>query len=98
MVRIRLRRTGKKKQPHYRVVVADQRAPRDGKFIEIIGHYSPTQQPKVLLLKQVGVLDADGKVTAAAATDEAAATQPASAPATAPAAPQPTSEPQPPTA
>jgi small subunit ribosomal protein S16 len=48
MVRIRLRRTGKTKQPAYRLVVADARSPRDGKFVEIIGHYLPTQQPKVL--------------------------------------------------
>ena len=48
MVRIRLRRTGKTKQPSYRVVVADARSPRDGRFIETIGHYSPTRQPKVL--------------------------------------------------
>jgi small subunit ribosomal protein S16 len=48
MVRIRLRRTGKTKQPSYRVVIADQRSPRDGKFIEIIGHYNPVRQPKVL--------------------------------------------------
>lgn len=48
MVRIRLRRTGKTKQPSYRVVVADSRSPRDGKFIEIIGHYNPVYQPKIL--------------------------------------------------
>ncbi|NJP05661.1 MAG: 30S ribosomal protein S16 [Chloroflexaceae bacterium] len=51
MVRIRLRRTGKTRQPHYRVVIADSRAPRDGRFIEIIGHYSPVRQPKVLEIK-----------------------------------------------
>ncbi len=51
MVKIRLRRTGKKKQPSYRLVVADSRSPRDGKFIEIVGHYSPVQQPKVLEIK-----------------------------------------------
>jgi small subunit ribosomal protein S16 len=51
MVRIRLRRTGKTKQPSYRLVVADQRSPRDGKFIEIIGHYNPVRQPKVLEVK-----------------------------------------------
>jgi small subunit ribosomal protein S16 len=45
MVKIRLRRTGAKKQPHYRVVVADQRSPRDGKFIEAIGHYNPRTEP-----------------------------------------------------
>jgi len=48
MVKIRLRRTGKTKQPSYRLVVADARSPRDGKFIEIIGHYNPVRQPKVL--------------------------------------------------
>jgi small subunit ribosomal protein S16 len=41
MVRIRLRRTGRKKSPMYRIVVADSRSPRDGKFIEIIGQYAP---------------------------------------------------------
>ncbi len=48
MVRIRLRRMGKKKAPTYRIVVADAHSPRDGKFIEIIGNYAPTRQPKVL--------------------------------------------------
>lgn len=48
MVKIRLRRTGKTKQPSYRIVVADARSPRDGKFIETIGYYLPTRQPKVL--------------------------------------------------
>ena len=41
MVRIRLRRVGRKKQPMYRIVVADSRSPRDGKFIEVIGQYAP---------------------------------------------------------
>ena len=45
MVTIRLRRTGAKKQPHYRVVVTDSRSPRDGKFLEIIGHYNPRTEP-----------------------------------------------------
>lgn len=40
-VKIRLRRTGAKHQPSYRIVVADSRSPRDGRFIEIIGHYNP---------------------------------------------------------
>jgi small subunit ribosomal protein S16 len=48
MVTIRLRRTGKTKQPSYRLVVADSRSPRDGKFIEVIGYYLPVRQPKVL--------------------------------------------------
>jgi small subunit ribosomal protein S16 len=47
-VRIRLTRMGKKKEPHYRVVVADQRSPRDGKFIEIIGKYHPLEDPSVI--------------------------------------------------
>ncbi len=45
MVKIRLRRTGAKKQPHYRVVVADAKSPRDGRFIEVIGHYNPRTDP-----------------------------------------------------
>lgn len=44
-VSIRLRRMGSSKRPAYRVVVADSRAPRDGRFIEIIGHYDPLTQP-----------------------------------------------------
>lgn len=52
MLRIRLRRTGKKKQPHYRVVVADQRAPRDGDFVEVLGHYNPRTEPSTLVLDE----------------------------------------------
>lgn len=48
MVRIRLRRQGAKKQPTYRVVVADQRAPRDGRIIENIGHYDPRTEPETV--------------------------------------------------
>jgi small subunit ribosomal protein S16 len=47
-VRIRLSRVGGKKNPHYRVVVADSRAPRDGKFIEIIGRYNPQTDPSMI--------------------------------------------------
>ncbi len=46
-VKIRLRRMGAKKQPYYRVVVADSRFPRDGRFIEEIGVYDPTKEPVV---------------------------------------------------
>ena len=46
-VKIRLRRMGKKKAPFYRVVVADSRSPRDGKFIDEIGTYDPNQDPSV---------------------------------------------------
>jgi small subunit ribosomal protein S16 len=44
-VSIRLRRTGTNKRPTYRVVVTDSRSPRDGRFIEILGHYNPLTQP-----------------------------------------------------
>ena len=47
-VKIRLRRMGKKRAPFYRVVVADARAPRDGRFIEEIGTYDPNQEPSVV--------------------------------------------------
>ena len=50
MLRIRLTRKGFRKQPHYRVVVADQRAPRDGAFVDIIGHYDPRTDPPSLHL------------------------------------------------
>ncbi len=48
MVRIRLRRTGAKNNPTFRVVVADQNSPRDGAFIDTIGHYLPTRNPAVI--------------------------------------------------
>ena len=44
-VKLRLARTGKKKQPNYRIVVADSRVARDGRFLEIIGWYSPRNEP-----------------------------------------------------
>ncbi len=47
-VKIRLRRMGAKKAPFYRIVVADSRYPRDGRFIEEIGYYDPTKEPTVL--------------------------------------------------
>jgi small subunit ribosomal protein S16 len=50
-VRIRLRRTGRKNSPQYRIVVADSRAPREGRFIEIIGQYAPKQGDKAVTLK-----------------------------------------------
>lgn len=51
-VKIRLRRTGAKKQPSYRVVVADSSSPRDGRFIEIIGHFNPRREPAELVLDE----------------------------------------------
>ncbi len=47
-VKIRLRRIGAKKAPFYRIVVADSRYPRDGRFIEEIGYYDPTKEPSVI--------------------------------------------------
>ena len=50
-VKIRLKRMGMKKHPFYRIVVADERSPRDGRFIEEIGYYDPMQQPAVINVK-----------------------------------------------
>jgi small subunit ribosomal protein S16 len=50
VVRIRLRRMGAKKKPFYRIVVADQRSPRDGRFIEIIGTYDPHPEPPIVTI------------------------------------------------
>ena len=47
-VKIRLRRMGQKKAPFYRIVVADSRYPRDGRFIEELGYYDPTKEPSVV--------------------------------------------------
>jgi small subunit ribosomal protein S16 len=52
LLRIRLRRVGKKKQPAYRLVVADSKAPRDGAFVEIIGHYNPLTEPATLVIDE----------------------------------------------
>ncbi|MBC7644954.1 MAG: 30S ribosomal protein S16 [Thermoleophilia bacterium] len=51
MVKIRLARFGSKKNPHYRIVVADSRAPRDGRSIETIGTYNPRTNPSTIELK-----------------------------------------------
>jgi small subunit ribosomal protein S16 len=50
-VKIRLTRHGSKKRPFYRIVIADSRSPRDGRFIEIVGHYNPTVDPPEVVLK-----------------------------------------------
>ncbi|MFQ5934142.1 MAG: 30S ribosomal protein S16 [Dehalococcoidia bacterium] len=52
MLRIRLRRVGTKKRPRYRVVVADLRSPRDGAFVENIGHYNPVPDPPNLVIDE----------------------------------------------
>jgi small subunit ribosomal protein S16 len=51
-VKIRLRRMGAKKAPFYRVVVADSRSPRDGRFIEEIGYYNPVSEPKTIKIDE----------------------------------------------
>lgn len=52
MVRIRLRRVGSKGQPSYRIVVADSRSPRDGRYIEIVGFYNPRTEPATMEIKE----------------------------------------------
>jgi small subunit ribosomal protein S16 len=52
LLKIRLARVGKKKQPTYRVVVADARAPRDGKYVEIIGQYNPRTEPNTFVIDE----------------------------------------------
>ena len=56
-VRMRLTRVGSKKNPIYRVVVADSRSPRDGKFIEIVGRYNPQTDPSTIELDEAKVKD-----------------------------------------
>jgi small subunit ribosomal protein S16 len=55
--RIRLRRMGANKRPFYRVVVADQRSPRDGRFIEIVGRYNPQTDPSTIELDEAKVTE-----------------------------------------
>ena len=60
-VRMRLTRVGSKKNPIYRVVVADSRAPRDGKFIDIVGRYNPQPDPSIIEFDEDKVKDWLGK-------------------------------------
>jgi small subunit ribosomal protein S16 len=55
--KIRLARVGSKKNPIYRVVVADSRSPRDGKFIEIVGRYNPQTEPSTIEIDEAKVKD-----------------------------------------
>ena len=57
MVKIRLRRTGQKNQPSYRIVVADSRSPRDGRFIENLGHYNPLTDPVTVVVNRARALE-----------------------------------------
>jgi small subunit ribosomal protein S16 len=52
LLKIRLRRTGAKKQPSYRLVVTESTAPRDGTFLEILGHYNPLTEPTTFVIKE----------------------------------------------
>ncbi len=60
-VRMRLTRVGSKKNPIYRVVIADARSPRDGRFIEIVGRYNPQTDPSTIELDEEKVKDWLGK-------------------------------------
>jgi small subunit ribosomal protein S16 len=60
-VRIRLTRKGRKKQPFYRIVVADSQAPRDGKFLDIVGTYDPMQDPAAIRLNTEKLQDWMGR-------------------------------------
>jgi len=60
-VRMRLTRVGSKKNPIYRVVVADSRSPRDGRFIEILGRYNPQTEPSTIELDEAKVKEWLGK-------------------------------------
>ena len=57
MVKIRLRRMGAKKRPIYRLVVADARAPRDGAFIAVIGHFNPLTDPETIAIDEEQALN-----------------------------------------
>lgn len=61
MLRIRLRRVGAKNRPSYRVVVADSRSPRDGRFVDIVGHYSPIDNPEQVTINKDKVTSWLGK-------------------------------------
>lgn len=56
-IKIRLARAGRKKKPFYRIVVADSRAPRDGRFIEIVGNYDPKIDPPEVNLKEDRIVE-----------------------------------------
>ena len=56
-VRLRLTRVGKKKQPTYRIVAADARSPRDGKYLEIVGTYDPRREPSAITVDNEKVVD-----------------------------------------
>ena len=94
MLSIRLRRVGSAKRPHYRVVVADAKCWRDGRFIEILGHYDPRRDPAVVKIDlpkaqdwiRKGAQPSDTVRSLMAKVDQSAAAVPTEAPAAAEAA------------
>ncbi len=68
MLRLRLQRTGRKKRPSYRIVAAESRAPRDGAFIEIIGHYNTLDDPATIVIDEEKALKWLRKGATASAT------------------------------
>ena len=71
MLAIRLRRTGSKKRPFYRVVVADSRMRRDGRFIEAVGFYNPMSRPEVIEFEAEKIAAVEALATEKAAQDAA---------------------------
>ena len=61
-VKIRLKRMGQKKAPFYRIVVADSRSPRDGRFIEEIGTYDPNLEPSAIKVDELSLIHISGQV------------------------------------
>jgi len=57
MVRLRLRKVGRKKQPSYRIIAADKESPRDGRFLEVVGFYNPRTEPETITLKEERIYD-----------------------------------------
>ena len=69
-VKMRLKRMGQKKAPFYRIVVADSRSPRDGKFIEEVGYYDPNTDPSVIKFNEESAKFKGDKMTAIYLADE----------------------------
>jgi small subunit ribosomal protein S16 len=81
MLAIRLRRTGSNRRPFFRVVVTEGRSPRDGRFVEVIGHYNPRTKPETLVLDRARL---DHWLKAGAQTSDTVRTLIARMPAAAP--------------
>ncbi|MFN8606601.1 MAG: 30S ribosomal protein S16 [Vulcanimicrobiota bacterium] len=105
MVKLRLTRVGKKKQPSYRLVAAPSRSPRDGRFIEILGHYNPLTNPPTVVFKEERIMhwlkegaqptESVQKLLTSAGIWQKFTGKPVTYPAPKQAAPAPTPEPEP---